>query len=91
MSAGLRWIGCSAMADFNVAKKDEKTRRKHLNDYSDAAREIEVAGIAVDVLEKLRFTPAVDRCIKLLQAGQQRQLKKLDAAATKLGAPYPKA
>ena len=66
---------------------DAKQRRKHLSDYTDAAREIELAGVAIKVLEGLRSAEGV-RCIKLLEAMQQRQIRALDAAAANLGAPY---
>lgn len=65
-----------------------KTQRKHLEDYTDAAREIELSGAAVSVLEGMRSAEA-QRAIKLMHTVQQRRLKHLDAAAEKLGAPYP--
>jgi hypothetical protein len=65
-----------------------KTPREHLTDYTDAAREIELAGVAIRVLESLRSVEGL-RCIKMLEAMQQRQIGRLDSAAAKLGAPYP--
>jgi hypothetical protein len=65
-----------------------KTPRDHLESYTDAAREIELAGVAIRVLEGLRSAEGA-RCIKLLEAMQRRQIPLLDAAAAKLGAPYP--
>lgn len=66
---------------------DAKVKRKHLDEYTDAAREIELAGICINVLETLR-DPVGQRCVKALKASQQRQIKRLDKAAEKLGAPY---
>jgi len=63
--------------------------RKHLEDYTDAARDIELAEVAIDVLEKMSGATA-QRLIKTLKYLQQRALTRLDAAAAKLGAPYPK-
>lgn len=63
-------------------------KRDHLNDYTDAAREIEIAGVAIKALECMRSVEAA-RAIKMLHVAQQRHLKRLDAAAAKLGAPYP--
>lgn len=65
-----------------------RTPREHLNDYTDAAREIELAGVAIKVLEGLRSAEGA-RCIKLLEGMQRRQIPLMDAAAAKLGAPYP--
>ena len=65
-----------------------KTRRDYLNDYTDAAREIELAGCCISILEGMRGSAAT-RCIKAMQQEQQRALKRLDAAAVALGAPYP--
>jgi hypothetical protein len=67
---------------------DPKTQRKHLTEYTDAARQIELAGVCINVLEAMRGDIAV-RCINALKAEQQRALKKLDKAAERLGAPYP--
>lgn len=62
-------------------------QRKRLREYTEAARQIELGGVAIGVLEKMRGkTPA--RLIKSLEYEQQRALKRLDAAAAKLGAPY---
>lgn len=63
-------------------------KRKILNEYTDAARRLELSGVAVDVLERVGGVTA-QRCIKQLKAEQHRQLKKLDRAAARLGAPYP--
>lgn len=66
---------------------DAKTKRKHLREYDHASTGIELAEVCINILERLR-DPAGQRCIKLLKASQQRQLKILDKAAEMLGAPY---
>jgi hypothetical protein len=66
---------------------DKKTRRKHLNEYTEAARQIELAAVAICVLEGLDGAAAV-RCIAALQKEQQRALKRMDRCAEMLGAPY---
>ena len=63
-------------------------RHKALNAYTDACRQIELAQVCIDVLERMRGAIAT-HCIHRLQAEQQRALKLLDANAAKLGAPYP--
>ena len=63
---------------------DAQTKRQHLDDHRHAAREIELAGICIGILEIMR-DPAVDRCIKALKVSQQRQLKRMEQAAEKLG------
>lgn len=65
----------------------EKTRRKYLVEYTAAARQLELAGIAIDVIEKMHGATPL-RIIKTLQHQMQRQLVRMDAAAAKLGAPY---
>ena len=62
-------------------------RRKLLNAYTDACRQIELAQVCIDVLERMRGAVAT-HCIHRLKAEQQRALKLLDANAAKLGAPY---
>ena len=66
---------------------DQKKQRQHLRDYTQAARNIDLAGVAITVLEGMNTREAL-QAIKTLQRGQHRQLKLLDAAAAKLGAPY---
>jgi hypothetical protein len=66
---------------------DTKKQREHLRAYTLAARQIELAGVAIGVLEGMN-TREASQAIKTLQRGQQRQLKLLDAAAERLGAPY---
>lgn len=67
---------------------DTMARRQHLVDYTSAAREIELAAVAVKVLEGMRSAEAL-KAIALLRRCQSRQLSLLDAAAANLGAPYP--
>lgn len=67
---------------------DPKMRRQHLVAYTSAAREIELAAVAVKVLEGMRSAEAL-KAIALLQRCQSRQVILLDSAAAKLGAPYP--
>ena len=67
---------------------DTKTQRKHLTEYTYAARQIELAGVCINVLEAMRGAAAI-HCITSLKAEQQRALKKMDKAAEQLGAPYP--
>lgn len=62
--------------------------RKHLRDYTAAHRDIELTGAAIEILEKVSGT---QRVIATLQKMQGKHLVRLDAAAGKLGAPYPKA
>lgn len=59
---------------------------KALRDYEVAHRDIELAGLAIDILKKLQDRSGGE-CIKKLLAGRQRSLRKMDAAAAKLGAP----
>lgn len=66
---------------------DAKTKRKHLDEYWNAARDIELAEVCIRILEGLR-DPAGQRCIKALMDGQQRQIKRMDKAAESIGAPY---
>lgn len=65
----------------------KKTQREHLRTYTIAARQLELAGVAINVLEGMNTREAA-QAIKTLQRGQQVQLKRLDDAAAKLGAPY---
>lgn len=66
---------------------DAKTRRKHLREYSAAHGDIELTGAAIGILERVSGT---EKAIKMLQKLQHKQLDRMDAAAEKLGAPYPK-
>lgn len=67
---------------------DQKKQRAHLEAYTTAAREIELCGVAVTILENLS-SPEAAQAVRVLKRGITRQLKPLDAAAAKLGAPYP--
>lgn len=60
-------------------------KRKHLNDYSAAHRDIELTEAAIEILEKVT---GAQRVIATLKKSQHKHLAKLDAAAEKLGAPY---
>jgi len=66
---------------------DTKTKRKYLRDYTCAARNLELAGVALTILEGMNTREAAS-AVNALQRGQKRQLKLLDAAAAKLGVPY---
>ena len=66
---------------------DTKKQRQHLRDYTQAHRHIETFGAAITLLENMLASEAAT-AIRVLKRGQQRQLKLLDAAAAKLGAPY---
>jgi len=66
---------------------DTKKHRQHLRDYTQAHRHIETFWAAITLLENLPASEAAT-AIRVLKRGQQRQLKLLDAAAAKLGAPY---
>lgn len=60
-------------------------KRKHLNDYSAAHRDIELTEAAINLLEKVT---GAQRMVAMLKKSQHKHLAKLDAAAEKLGAPY---
>ena len=60
------------------------SKRKHLNEYTDAARQIELAQVCINVLEAMRGNTAT-RCIRALKAEQQSALTKMDRAAELLG------
>lgn len=67
---------------------DPKTQREHLHKYHRAAMCMELQEAAIVMLERVSSSEA-SQAIRTLKRGQQRQLKLLDAAAAKLGAPYP--
>lgn len=67
---------------------DPKKQREHLQTYTAAARALELHEVAINVLEGANTTEAA-RAITILKRAQHRQLRLLDAAAAKLGAPYP--
>jgi hypothetical protein len=84
----LRFGGVRRHSTTERTPMDTKTQRKHLTEYNDAARQIELAQVCINVLEAMRGNAAT-RCIRTLKAEQQRALTKMDAAANRLGAPYP--
>ncbi len=67
---------------------DPKKQREHLRVYTAATRAMELHEAAIRVLEGAGTTEA-ERAIVMLKRAQQRQLVRLDAAAARLGAPYP--
>lgn len=75
----------SANAESQTVDTDAKTKRKHLRNYSAAYRDIELTGVAIEILEKVSGT---QRVIAALNKLQSKQLSMIDAAAAKLGAPY---
>jgi acyl CoA:acetate/3-ketoacid CoA transferase alpha subunit len=66
---------------------DTKTRRKYLIEHNDAARQIELSGAAIAILEMMN-TRVATKAIQALKRDSQRHLKRLDSSAAKLGAPY---
>jgi len=64
---------------------DAKTKRKHLNDHSRASKEIELTEMAILILERVTGCYGV---IATLKKKQHAQLRRIDAASEKLGAPY---
>lgn len=64
---------------------DAKTKRKHLNDYSDAHRDIELTEAAICILERVTGAQGMVAALKKKQHGH---LRRMDKAAEKLGAPY---
>jgi len=70
-----------------------KTPRDHLEAFQQAARDLWISGEAVNLLEGMNGTSAqktAQKCIRLLQQQQQRDLVLMDKAAELLGAPYPR-
>lgn len=64
---------------------DEKKQRKHLREYSAAYRDIELTEAAIQILEHVSNAASV---VATLKRRQHTHLRRLDAAAIKLGAPY---
>lgn len=64
---------------------DAKTRRKHLNDYSAAHRDIELTEVSIGILERVTGAASV---VATLKKKQNAHLRRIAAAAEKLGAPY---
>lgn len=65
-----------------------KIQRDHLLEHTQAVRDLELTEAAITILERVSGAYA-RRCIKSLQASQQRALDRLDSSAAKLGAPHP--
>jgi hypothetical protein len=66
----------------------KKTQRDWLDEYSKAARDIEISEAAITVLAACSHR-AARVAVAALKNGQQGCLRRLDAAAARLGAPYP--
>ena len=64
-------------------------KRKHLEAHADAVRDIELTEAAINILERVATTEA-QRVILILKHGQGKVLARIDRAAEKLDAPYPK-
>lgn len=67
-----------------------KKMRSLLNAYHEGARKMELAEACISLLEILRGE-AAQRCIQEMKSVQQEALTQMDAAAERMGAPYPKA
>lgn len=67
-------------------RRDRTNLRAHLDTYTHAARQIELAEVAIEVLERMNASEAT-RAINILKRGQQRYLRWLDAAEVKLTDP----
>lgn len=69
-----------------------KTPREHLNNFQQASMDFWKAHAAINLLEGMNGAAAnktAQKCIRLLQQQQQRDLMLMDKAAELLGAPYP--
>lgn len=64
---------------------DTKETRKHLAEHARASKDIELTEAAINILERVKGCEGV---ITTLKKKQQIQLRRIDAAAAKLGAPY---
>jgi hypothetical protein len=73
------------MQRFLEKNMDAKTTRKYLADHARASKDIELTEAAISILERVSGCNGV---IETLKKKQQAQLRKIDAAAEKLGAPY---
>ncbi|MEY2875854.1 MAG: hypothetical protein RLZZ373_3225 [Pseudomonadota bacterium] len=62
-------------------------QRKALDDHKTACRDIELTEAAITLLERVTGS---QRAVAALKRSQHRHLARLDAAAEKLGAPYPR-
>jgi hypothetical protein len=70
-------------------EKKVTQQRKHLDDYSRALRDIEHTGIAITIIERVSLSRSASAAIGFLKREQRRNIRRLDRAAEKLGAPYP--
>jgi hypothetical protein len=66
----------------------KKTPRQILQEHDQAVTQIELTEAAIKILERMEG-PRVERAVKLLKQDQQFMLKRIDATAEQLGAPYP--
>lgn len=66
----------------------KKDLRAHLFDHSVAVRDAELTQVAILALERTTSTPGIRRVLIKLQAEQQKQVRRIDAAASEIGAPY---
>lgn len=64
---------------------DAKTKRRHLNEYSNALRDIELTQLAIDLMERVGNSATI---VEALKKKRHAHLRKMDSAAAKLGAPY---
>lgn len=65
-----------------------KSKRAILLEYQEEVRNLELSEAAINLLEQVQGR-AAQRCIETLKRDQCRMVRRLDAAAGKLGAPYP--
>jgi hypothetical protein len=70
-----------------MSKTTTAQRKAYLNQYKTALRQIELAGVAITVMEGMNTKEAI-MAIRALKRGQGLQVRILDEAAEKLGAPY---
>jgi hypothetical protein len=66
----------------------KKDLRAHLFDHAAAVRDAELTQVAILALERTTSTPGIRRVLIKLQAEQQKQVRRIDAAASAIGAPY---
>ena len=67
----------------------EQERREILERYTDHHRDMELADMAIEIIERMSGRYSRLRIVAALKAGQQRSLVGMDKAAEQLGAPYP--
>ena len=66
----------------------KKDLRAHVFDHSVAVRDAELTQVAIHALERATSTPGIRRVLLTLQAEQHKQVRRIDAAASAIGAPY---